>query len=145
MDRKINHFRNLIHYACVDDNLHEREREYIYQVGERLGIDKSVIESELISKQSSIHPLPSDEVSCFILLNDILNVITADSVINNEEESECKQIATELGFDQDVVTVLLNKLKNHLEGGFTENRTSSFIKNEIYNLTSKNYLDAKYN
>ncbi|MEQ3655684.1 MAG: hypothetical protein ABNH00_07455 [Dokdonia sp.] len=144
MNSKISHIKNLVHFAYIDNELHESEKKFIHHVGIRLGIEKNDIENELNSPPTSSPDLPTDEVLRFILLDDIINVITSDGIIQEQEVSECKKVAKDLGFEVSLVDTLLNKLLSHIENGFIENKTSLLIKSEVYKLTSKNYSDAKY-
>lgn len=144
MNSKITHIKNLIHFAYVDNHLHEKEKEYIHKVGNRLGLDQQVIEEELKNPPEEAPSLPTNEVLRFMLLDDIFNVIAVDHVLTDEEISECKRVAKHFGFEEEVINSLLDELKKHLDEGFMENRTSLFIKNQLYQLTSNNYTDAKY-
>lgn len=145
MDTKINHIKNLVHFAFVDNNLHDNEKAFIIKVGERLGLEKSIVDYEINNKSTSAPQLPSNEILRFMLLDDILNLILADNEISEEEIKECQKVATEFGFDIEIINSLVDKLKKHIENGFIENQTSHFIKNELFNLTTKNFTDAKYN
>jgi len=145
MDTKINHIRNLIHFAFVDNHLHTKEKDLILKVGERLGIDNVIIEEEIKARGNSKPPLPANEVLRFILLDDILNLIVVDNIIEDGEISELKRVATDFGFQEEIIDSLVVKLRKHIENGFIANQTSLYIKDELFNLTSKNYSDAKYN
>lgn len=145
MDTRINHLRNLIHFAFVDNHLHDKEKELIHKVGKRLGFDQVSIEKEIENRSNSKPPLPANEVLRFILLDDILNLIVVDNKIEDEEITELKRVATNFGFQVEIVNSLVAKLKKHIENGFIENQTSQFIKDEIFVLTTKNYSDDKYN
>lgn len=145
MDTKINHIKNLVYFAYIDGELHESEKKFIQHVGERLSINGESVTEIINSGRPNEAIIPKDEVLRFILLDDIFNVITSDGIIHDQEMSECKKLASELGFENDVIETLISKLQNHIQNGFVENRTSQFIKNELYRLTSKNYSDAKYN
>ena len=145
MDTKINHIKNLVHFAYVDNHLHENEKAFIIKVGERLGLEKSIVDAEISNYSASTPQLPSNEILRFMLLDDILNLILADNNISEEEIKGCQKVATEFGFDIEIINSLVDKLKKHVENGFIENQASHFIKNELFNLTTKNFTDAKYN
>ncbi len=145
MNRKIEHIRNLVYVAYVDKDFHEKEKDFIRQVGKRLGLGDEIIEREIQNKDRAELRLPKDEVLRFILLDDIFNLIVSDNVIKDEEIQACERIAEQFGFDKSVVDNFIDKLNKHIENGFIENKTDIFIKNELYKLAAKNYADEKYN
>src|SRR5207249_8259116 len=101
------------------------------KVGARLALDKAIVEDEINKGNNSKPPLPYNEVLRFILLDDILNLIVADNIIKDEEISELKKVATEFGFEQEIINSLVTKLRKHIEGDFLSNETSLFIKDEL--------------
>jgi len=145
MNSKITHIKNLVHFAYIDNELHEKEKEFIKKVGERLGLDEKLVDEQIQKNSSSTPLLPTNEILRFILLDDIFNLIVIDNVIADEEISECKKIAKNFGFEEEIVDSFIAKLQKHIIHGFVDNKTDLFIKNELFKLTSKNYTDEKYN
>ena len=144
MDSKINHIRNLVYLGQADSDFHEKEKEFVKKVGERLGLSQNEIENELISKIDERPPLPTEEILSFILLDDLMNLMASDGKIMDEEIDACKKIANELGFESDMIISISEKIKKHLMDGFTENATQILIKNELFKSTNKNYYHEKY-
>jgi uncharacterized tellurite resistance protein B-like protein len=144
MDSKINHIRNLVYLGQADSDFHEKEKEFVKKVGERLGINQNEIEKELNSKIDQRPPLPTEEILRFILLDDLMNLMASDGKIMYKEIDVCKKIATELGFEPEMIIIISEKIKNHLTDGFTENATQALIKNELFKSTTKNYYHEKY-
>lgn len=144
MDNKINHIRNLVYLGQADHEFHVKEKDFIKKVGERLGLSKYEIDTELCSKIVERPPLPTDEVLRFILLDDLLNLMASDGKINDEEIDVCKKLAMELGFQSDMVISISEKIKKHLVEGFAENSTEILIKNELFKSTTKNNYHEKY-
>jgi uncharacterized tellurite resistance protein B-like protein len=145
MYNKITHIKTLVHFAYVDKHLHEKEKKFIIKVGERLGLNIKTVEQLIQKKVPSMPPLPKDEVLRFVLLDDIFNLIVSDKIITEEEIKECKQVAEEFGFEENIVDPFITKLKSHIKDNFSDNQTTLFIKNEMFKLTLKNYTNAKYN
>ncbi len=145
MDNKINHIRNLVYFGHTDNNFDEKEKEFIRNVGHRLGIDKETTENEVNIKSDVAPPLPTNEVLRYILLDDILNLCIVDNVIKDEEIAECKRIARLFGFNEEVIDSIISILKKHLESGFEENNSSILLEKEFFKLTADNYSYGKYN
>ena len=145
MNTKINHIKNLIHFAYADGHLHDKELDFIKKVGTRLGLEEVVIEKEIENRSNLTPPLPENEVLRFILFDDILNTIIADSKITQEEIKECKRVAEHMGFETAMVDAMIDKIKNHIENGFIKNSPSQFVKSELYSLTQNTINNAKFN
>ncbi|NOY50251.1 MAG: hypothetical protein GXO88_06800 [Chlorobi bacterium] len=103
MNSKITHIKNLVHFAYVDKEFHEKEKEFIKKVGARLGLDESTVDNQIQQNISTTPLLPTNEILRFILLDDIFNLIVIDNVITDEEITECKKVAKEFGFEDDMV------------------------------------------
>jgi len=144
MNSKINHIRNLVYLGQVDNDFHEKEREFVRKVGERLGLGQNEIEKELNSTIVERPPLPTEEILRFILIDDLMNLMAADGKIKDEEIDACKKTAQELGFESDMIISISEKIKKHLMDGFAENATQVLIKNELFKSTIKNYYHEKY-
>ena len=144
MNTSINHIRNLIHFAYADGHLHEKELELIKKVGTRLGLTESVIKEEIENKSNSVPPLPENEILRYILFEDMLQIIIADSKITDTEVAECKRFAEKMGFKTEMVDGLILKMKEHIENGFISNTNVEFLQSEMYNLTINKIDNAKY-
>lgn len=145
MNSKIIHIRNLVYLGQVDNDFHEKEREFVRKVGKRLGLGQNEIEKELNSTIVERPPLPTEEILRFILIDDLVNLMAADGKIKDEEIEACKKTAQELGFESDMIISISEKIKKHLMDGFAENATQVLIKNELFKSTIKNYYHEKYN
>jgi len=144
MDSKINHIRNLVYLGQVDNYFHEKEKEFVRKVGERLGLDQNEIEKELNSTIDERPSLPTEEILRFILIDDLINLMAADGKIKDEEIDALKKTAQELGFESDMIISISEKIKKHVMDGFAENATQVLIKNELFKSTIKNYYHEKY-
>lgn len=145
MSTKLDHIRSLIHFANLDHEFHEKEKEFILGVGERLGLEKETVEDEISNPKKERPEFPTDSVLRFILLDDIFNVVVADGELRDTEITECKKVAKDFGFDEGLIDVMVGKLKTHIQSGHVSNKTKLLVKNELFKLTSKNFTDAKYN
>lgn len=147
MNDKLNHLRNLIYLGKADHHFDSDEKKFIFRIADRLGVGRNEIEAEMnsLSTDSERPALPTGEIQRFILLDDLLNLMAADRKIREEEVALCKTIAREMGFDDGIVNVIVNKIEKHLDEGFSENKTALLIKNELFKNTAKNYHHEKHN
>jgi|GEM_PF-1405387 len=143
-ERRIIHLRHLVHFALVDDTIHSYEKDFIYDVGIRLGFNREEIEDILLSPSLTAPPVPDNEVLRYILMEDLLTLFMADNILAEIEILSAKKIAAKLGFDTDVVDILLQKLTSHTELGFQKNNISPIIRNTLHPIIFKNSSDAKY-
>ena len=118
MNSKINHIRNLVYLGQVDNDFHEKEKEFVRKVGERLGLGQNEIEKELNSTIDERPSLPTEEILRFILIDDLMNLMAADGKIKDEEIDACKKTAQELGFESDMIISISEKIKKHFSEVF---------------------------
>lgn len=144
MDSKINHIRNLIYFGQVDQSFHEKEKEFIRRIGERMGIDSQIIDEEMKAVVNEAPPIPGDAILRFILIDDVLNLMASDEEINEIEIAACKKMAENLGFDSEIISVIADKLIKHSNEGFIQNQVQVLIKDELFRLTAKNKYHEKY-
>ena len=144
MNTKINHIKNLIHFAYADGHLHDKELEMIKKVGTRLGLTESEIQQEIENRSDVAPPLPVNEVLRYILFEDILHIIIADAEVADAEIAECKRVAEKIGFETEMVVGLISKMKEHIENGFISNTNVEFLQSEMYNLTINKIDNARY-
>ena len=71
MDGKLEYIKCLVYFGYVDNDLHELEKEFIRNVGKRIGVDAKLIEQELNEKRKEEPKLPNSELMRFILLDDL--------------------------------------------------------------------------
>ena len=79
-----------------------------------------------------------------VLFEDILHIIVADLKITEDEIVECKRVANHLGFEEEMVDALMDKMKEHVKNGFINNTKVEFLESEMYNLTLNKLDNEKY-
>lgn len=144
MKTKIIHIKNLIHFAYADGHLHKKELELIKKVGTQLGLTGTEIEQEIENRSDVAPPIPENETLRYVLFEDILRIIIADSNIADPEITECKKIAEKMGFETEMVDGLISKMREHIENGFINNTNLDFFQSEISNLTINRIDNARY-
>ncbi len=131
----------LVYFAKADTEPDITEIEFIREVGKRLEIDEDEI-NEILDSEADWQPeLPKSEVERFILFDDILDLIAADSKLTEKEELETRKIAQKLGFLPSMVDEIFKNLRRRLAEGITLNKL-----NNTAELNKRNPLSyGKYN
>ena len=129
---KNNYIANLVSIAYADNNLHEAEIDFLYKVAKRIGLDNSLVDAFIKQSQDISYDLPQDETTQYLFINDILNLISVDGNIDDNEVLAVKKIADKFNFDQNIVDDIISKIKLHLEEGFDKNRINEIIQTGIH-------------
>lgn len=144
MEKREKHIQNLIYFAMSDKDFDVSEKDFIRQVGNRLGLSDEKLNSLIESAKGASLELPNNEVQRYILFDDILNLIAADKKITDAEEQEAMKLASVLGFPENMVHGVLLKIKRHIEQGYNANQLSNSIKNSVFTLTYNKASHDKY-
>ena len=136
MERLKYHLQNLVYFASVDKEFVIEEKNFIRQVGMRFGLDDEEISIIVDSKPISEPKIPESEVERYILFDDVLNLITIDRKVTEDEVFAARKLAIQLGFNSEIANDILNKLKRHIELDFDSNQISHSIKNSVFSLTN---------
>lgn len=104
---KKNHLQNLIALAKSDGHLHEDEERLIYRIGEKYGLkDRQIASLILKEKKAELH-IPKNHDDKMNQIYDLLLMVHADGVVDENEVHFCEQIAEKYGLRQEVITWLL--------------------------------------
>jgi len=136
MERLKYHMQNLVYFASIDKEFVIEEKDFIRQVGIRFGLDEEEISIIIDSKPISEPIIPESEVERYILFDDVLNLITIDRRIAEEEVFAARELAKRFGFNPEIADDIFNKMKRHIELGFDNNQISHSIKNSVFSLTN---------
>jgi hypothetical protein len=97
----------LVNLAQVDGSVGEREKSYIINIGRANGIYPDEITPLFAQKHEMIVPgnlLPDQKFQCIFSLVQLMKI---DERMYKEEIIFCSQIATRLGYDQQVMFELM--------------------------------------
>lgn len=104
---KKNHLLNLIALAKADGNLHEDEEKLIYRIGEKYGLkDRQIASLIMKNKKLELH-IPESHYDKMSQIYDLLLMVHADRVVDENEVHFCEQIAQKYGFKKELITWLL--------------------------------------
>lgn len=109
---KKNHLHTLIALAKADGHLHEDEERLIYRIGEKYGLKDRQIASLIMSKKKRDLQIPESHENKMNQLYDLLLMVHADGVVDENEIHFCEQIAEKFDLKKEVIKWLLTYFKN---------------------------------
>lgn len=112
--REEDFIRQLFHLALADGDLDQVEMEYIYGIGEKLGLSRERV-SELREQYSEdgVKYLKPPSGESFFSLFYMINLILVDEEVHHKELLIAKQMVLKLGYAPDTVDVILDAIRNN--------------------------------
>ena len=104
---KKNHLRNLLALARVDGNLHPKEEQLLYKIGNRYGLKDRQIRNILESEEKHTVDIPDNHNDRMNLIYDLLLMIHADDRVMKNEIRFFEEAVRKFGMKKEMVTWLL--------------------------------------
>lgn len=119
----------LIRIAKADGFLDSAEEAFIQEVAHRRGIQAPDISSVLAPGEATV---PENPLERFALLDDMMRLAAVDGHLDDAEHRMISELAVKLGFEEGLVTSMLDSLKSSLEAPFVNtfrpgSRPSNFL------------------
>ena len=106
-NKQLGQIKNLIMLALADGTADEKELALIAAVASREKLTEEQV-NQLIENPGTVHvELPEDEESKKRYLTDMVVLMMADGVMDDDEIAMCKLYAITLGFDSSMVESLV--------------------------------------
>lgn len=113
------HITNLGALAKIDGHVDPAEMSYIISIGTKHGMKEDEVRS-LISASKKIEPqLPTNDSERFDQIYDLVEMMLADGIVDENEMEFCVNMASRLGFKKAIVGVLVRKISMGVKDGFT--------------------------
>ncbi|HEY4652546.1 MAG TPA: TerB family tellurite resistance protein [Pontibacter sp.] len=113
------HLTNLGALAKIDGHLDPAEIDFIVAIGTRHGMRASQVK-DLLSGSAKVTPqLPSNDSERFDQIYDLVEMMLADGIVDENEMDFCMHMAARLGFKKSVVGVLVRKITTGVKDGLT--------------------------
>lgn len=114
-NKQLGQIKNLIMLALADGTADEKELALIAAVASRENLTEEQL-NNLIENPDTVHvELPEDEDSKKRYLTDMVALMMADGVMDDNEMAMCKLYAITLGFDSSIVESLILDLVEFLK------------------------------
>lgn len=104
---KKKHVKNLLALANADGHLHDKEKELLFKLGEKYGLKERQVQNIINSKKKAELYIPDNDEEKMDQLYDILLMIYADGVVDDNEVHFCKDMVHKFGFKESLVDKLL--------------------------------------
>lgn len=116
--RKIkSHIQNLAALAKADGHLDEREMNFIVAVGKKNGMRTDEVRTIVANCNTSRMVVPDNDSERFDQIFDMVDMMLADGIVDDNEMDFCTIMAEKLGFRKDVVGVLVKKISQGVKDG----------------------------
>lgn len=111
------HITNLGALARVDGHLDPAEVKYIVAIGKKNGMKAGEVR-ELISSVKDVDPhMPANDSERFDQIYDLVEMMLADGIVDENEMDFCINMASKLGFKKTIVGVLVRKISMGVKDG----------------------------
>lgn len=97
----------LVKIALVDEDFADEERAMIAKISETYGADQEEMEEIYHSSGINDSLAPMSVIDKMNFMMDCMLVVLADHVVTNSEQAFTRQMAINLGFNEDVVPFLI--------------------------------------
>ena len=109
------YLRALLQLARADGSLDLEEKQFISAVAERRGLGEVDFES---MENAEVQDIPENPLERFALLDDMMRLAAVDGHLDDGEQRMISELATKLGFEEGLVSSMLDSLKSSLEAPF---------------------------
>lgn len=114
------HFIHLIQMANADGKIDDAELEMLSRMGNNLGLTKPEIDDLLASNNQSAYIPPYELSKRFEQLYDVIKMVYADGVIDDNEMRLASRLAMKSGFTEEEIPLLLSVLFDGIKKGADE-------------------------
>ena len=129
------HLLNLAALAKADGHIDEREMSFILAVGKKNGLNANDVKELVSGAKGASSDLPTNDSDRFDQIYDLVDMMLADGIVDDNEMDFCIMMAEKLGFRKAIVGVLVRKISQGVKDGLPQVR----IKEE--SLSFLNYND----
>jgi len=131
LKRVKNHIMNLGALAKVDGHIDATELNYIITVGQKNGMKPEEVKSLIANSGKVKQLLPDNDSERFDQIYDLVEMMLADGIVDDNEMDFCIEMAAKLGFRKAIVGVLVRKISIGVKDGLSrehiKNESQSFL------------------
>jgi uncharacterized membrane protein YebE (DUF533 family) len=114
-----NHLLNLGELAKVDGHLDASELNYIIAIGQRNGFKPDEVKNLIANSGANHFHLPDNDSERFDQIYDLVEMMLADGIVDDNEMEFCMEMAAKLGFRRAIVGVLVRKITTGVKDGLS--------------------------
>jgi uncharacterized membrane protein YebE (DUF533 family) len=120
-----NHLLNLGALAKVDGHLDSSELQYIIAIGQKNGFKAEEVKSLIANSHHSHFHIPENDSERFDQIYDLVEMMLADGIVDDNEMEFCMEMAAKLGFRRDIIGVLVRKITTGVKDGLSREHIKS--------------------
>ncbi|WP_018479047.1 tellurite resistance TerB family protein [Pontibacter roseus] len=111
------HITNLGALAKIDGHVDPSEMDFIIGIGKKHGMKASEVRNLLSQVNDAKPQLPSNDSERFDQIYDLVEMMLADGIVDENEMEFCIHMASKLGFKKAIVGVLVRKISMGVKDG----------------------------
>ncbi|QNF33591.1 TerB family tellurite resistance protein [Adhaeribacter swui] len=111
------HILNLGALAKIDGHVDSAEMNYIIAIGKKNGLRQEEVRSLLANAQSISFEMPHNDSERFDQIYDLVEMMLADGIVDDNEMDFCVEMAEKLGFKKAIVGVLVRNISLGVKDG----------------------------
>lgn len=127
------HIINLGALAKIDGHVDSAEMNYIIAIGQKNGLKQEEVRSLLANASTAKFDLPTTDSERFDQIYDLVEMMLADGIVDDNEMDFCIEMAAKLGFKKSIVGVLVRKISLGVKDGqpreLIKQESQSFLNN----------------
>ena len=120
-----NHIMNLGALAKVDGHIDSTELKYIITIGQKNGMKPEEVKSLIANSGKIKLLLPENDSDRFDQIYDLVEMMLADGIVDDNEMDFCIEMAVKLGFRKAIVGVLVRKISIGVKDGLSREHIKS--------------------
>ncbi len=109
---KLEHFKNLVAIAAADGYLDAREREFLADRAEEIGLSSENVQGIIEGADQLEFVVPMNKMDREDQLSDAIFMSMIDGDISDKEYELCLNIATRLGFEKEYLDNIVDAIRN---------------------------------
>jgi uncharacterized membrane protein YebE (DUF533 family) len=111
------HLTNLGALAKVDGHIDTAEMNYIIAIGKKNGLKPEDVKALMAHTEKVKLDLPTNDSDRFDQIYDLVEMMLADGIVDDNEMDFCIEMASKLGFRKAIVGVLVRKISMGVKDG----------------------------
>ena len=111
------HILNLGALARVDGHVDSTEMSYIIAIGKKNGLKQEEVRNLLANAHTARFEIPATDSERFDQIYDLVEMMLADGIVDDNEMDFCVEMAGKLGFKKAIVGVLVRKISVGVRDG----------------------------
>jgi len=132
-NREREYVNQLFRVAWADGSLDRVEMQYIYSVGEKLGMSQEGLQEarDNFDPSTLSYKSPKTREAKFFMLFYLINLILVDDEIHPEEMRITENIVMKLGYSPDTVVVILSAIEKNQAKNISPEETYESLKEQL--------------